>query len=688
MTNNALDNANVEARLESWKEIAAFLQRDISTVIRWEKHEGLPVRRHHHLSRSSVYAYASELEAWRANRKPAAEAPGPLWRRPLPSAAFALTLLLALVSASSGPQVGSVQAADGIVTRQVWGADFNLEGTPSPDGRYLAYDDETGNLAVRDLTTGQSRQLTSNAGGAQFAASLVFSPDGKQVAFGWYSRWDECDVRLVNTEGSEARVLYRADKHEIFPTDWSQDGKSILALRRRPDPYNYVDIVSVTVADGSVTVLKSFTKGPEPHRLRFSPDGRFVVYDFPADQKGNLDIFALAVAGGQVTPLVQHPAQEQLLGWTPDGKSVLFLSDRTGNWGVWLVPVADGKPQGEPTLVRREAGAMEPMGFANNGSFYYKIRVDGLNVYTATLGGGTPSLLVERHLGWNFQPEWSPDGKKVAYLSRRQRGSADATLCIRSVETGEEREYSDKLKRVSKWPLRWSPDGGSLLVRGGDLQGNSGLFTIGIGTEEVTRVAWWPAREYGSYMVEPCWSVDGKAVYYVEPRVATPEGRTRLVRTELATGRHEVIHVFPEAVTGGAVSLSPDGRWFGFSLIRGAGWSPAVMPVGGTEIRDLPGPWTGVRTGTWAPDSGQLLFIKRPGTAAKLTSSELWGVPVEGGEQRSLGFSVMKDVQTLSIHPDGKQLAFTAWEPATEVWVMENFLPGLRSQEEGGTAKR
>jgi hypothetical protein len=55
--------------------------------------------------------------------------------------------------------------------------------------------------------------------------------------------------------------------------------------------------------------------------------------------------------------------------------------------------------------------------------------------------------------------------------------------------------------------------------------------------------------------------------------------------------------------------------------------------------------------------------------------SELWGVPVEGGEQQSLGFSVMEDVRSLSIHPDGRQLAFTAWEPATEFWVMEDFLP-------------
>ncbi len=55
-----------EKPLESWKEIAGYLKRDVRTVVRWEKEEKLPVRRHHHKSRSSVYAYTSELEAWKA----------------------------------------------------------------------------------------------------------------------------------------------------------------------------------------------------------------------------------------------------------------------------------------------------------------------------------------------------------------------------------------------------------------------------------------------------------------------------------------------------------------------------------------------------------------------------------------------------------------------------------------------
>src|SRR5260370_23011463 len=57
-------------RLESWKEIAVYLGRDVTTVRRWEKREGLPVHRLHHSKLGSVYAYTKELDAWRDERAP------------------------------------------------------------------------------------------------------------------------------------------------------------------------------------------------------------------------------------------------------------------------------------------------------------------------------------------------------------------------------------------------------------------------------------------------------------------------------------------------------------------------------------------------------------------------------------------------------------------------------------------
>ena len=65
---NPFPTESVAGRLDSWKEIAAYLRRDIRTVQRWEASEGMPVHRHVHSHRSSVFAFPSELDRWWASR--------------------------------------------------------------------------------------------------------------------------------------------------------------------------------------------------------------------------------------------------------------------------------------------------------------------------------------------------------------------------------------------------------------------------------------------------------------------------------------------------------------------------------------------------------------------------------------------------------------------------------------------
>src|SRR5262249_14489717 len=64
MTANPAASRSSADRLDSWKEIASYLRRDVRTVQRWEKKEGLPVYRHQHDKLGSVYAYKGELDSW------------------------------------------------------------------------------------------------------------------------------------------------------------------------------------------------------------------------------------------------------------------------------------------------------------------------------------------------------------------------------------------------------------------------------------------------------------------------------------------------------------------------------------------------------------------------------------------------------------------------------------------------
>src|SRR5437667_6157004 len=70
--------AHVSDRLDSWKEIAAYLKRDERTVRRWEELEGLPVHRHQHKSRAAIFAYKSELGAWWDNGRKRLEGQEPI----------------------------------------------------------------------------------------------------------------------------------------------------------------------------------------------------------------------------------------------------------------------------------------------------------------------------------------------------------------------------------------------------------------------------------------------------------------------------------------------------------------------------------------------------------------------------------------------------------------------------------
>ena len=351
MTVNVDSGAAKETPLESWKEIAAYLQRNARTAKRWETSEGLPVHRHLHKSRSSVFAYPSELDAWWAGREPAAQSTRSLWQRPVPAFGWTVVVALALMMAGSGRKGGAVaQAADGsgITVQQVWaGPGVDTIGGLSPDGRHLSFVDwDTGNLAVRDLSTGKNRHLTHKGSwedSDEYAEYSVVSPDGKQVAYAWSNKAGAYELHIVGLDGSGRRVLLPGEKEDwLCPIDWSPDGRQILVgfVRNFPgEEPGVTEFAFLSVKDGSMEVVKSHTlpAGSESWRWleRQSPDGRYVVYTGGATEGSEQsDIFLLSVDGGRESPLVQHPAVDRDPVWTPDGKKVLFVSDRTGAMGL------------------------------------------------------------------------------------------------------------------------------------------------------------------------------------------------------------------------------------------------------------------------------------------------------------------------------------------------------------------
>jgi len=237
-------------------------------------------------------------------------------------------------------QAGGTALAAVISARPVWSEPgINLLGTPSLDGKYLSFvDTTTGDLAVRDLVAGKNIRLTHKGPSArkEFAYFSSISPDSRQVAYAWFNDEGFYDLRLAGMDKDAApRVLYRnSEAGFVQPCAWSPDGKQILTLFFRKD--NISQIALVSAADGSVRTLKSLN-WVYPKKMDFSPDGKFIVYDSTVKEGSDeRDIFVLATDGSREVRLVEHPANDIFPVWTPDGKAVLFASDRSGAMDAWI----------------------------------------------------------------------------------------------------------------------------------------------------------------------------------------------------------------------------------------------------------------------------------------------------------------------------------------------------------------
>jgi len=583
-------------------------------------------------------------------------------------------------------QAGSSRNRTAMVVRKFYsGAELSFSTSLSTEGRNIFYTDfETGDLAVLELASGKKRRLTNKGywfhpyDPGEWAVFPTPSPDGTQVAYQWYNKDQSGDLRLVGLDGSGPRVLCRNEEvNYIEPAEWSSDGKEILALFSRKDRTN--QIVLVSVIDGSVRVLKTLER-QRPLKMSLSPDRRYIVYDFPQEEGSEeRDIFLLATDGSHEISLVKHLANDCVLGWAPDGKRVLFASDRTGIMGLWIIDVVGGKPQGSPELIKPSMGPIWPIAFTQNGSFYYAVINSMLDVYIAELDPVTGKVLApatkvtQPFVGTNASPDWSPDGKYLVYITRTvaydsrwyKQASEVYALSILSLETGEHRKLQPRLKSFSH--LRWSPDGGSFLAFGWGLDNRSGFYQIDAQTGDVTPILYFPG---GSRQLE--WLPDGSAIFYKLLR-------RPIILRELKTGREKEIYPDPGAAN---FALSPDGKWLALTthdLVKGR-VSLKIMPSSGGESREimrlqLP---EYISAMDWMPDGQGLLFTK--GRRDHLEQPhELWRISLQGEEPQKL--ELKTDVVgwgNLRVHPSGRKIALSAIKFRGEIWVMENFLPNLK----------
>ncbi len=405
-----------EDRLDSWKEIAAYLGRGIRTVQRWEREEGLPVHRLAHEKRGSIYARREELAAWWESRR--------------------LTLAASPVS----------EAVETPVThrleRVTWTTALTSWPTLSSDARLVAYvsdagqDGTTPQIFIQQIG-GAALRLTS---GEREYSHLSFSPDDTRIIF-TVSDDSGPNVYEVPTLGGEPRLLQRgASRGRISP-----DGLWLASV-----PHDAVGIrVAARGGAGFRTVASEMV---DVACMTWLPDGRSVLVHARPDPALEADWWIVPIDGGSPanTGVVQRFREAGMFtlptgaAWVDD--SLVFSA--AGAQGVSLyrqrLAASTYQPAGAPErLTAGSESAWLPSAAAGRLAFFSS-RADA-NLWSVALdaASGIAHGPLRRMTRGPFPLGYlsvTNDFRTLAYFSFRL---GDGDVFLRDLMTGSERVLAD-----------------------------------------------------------------------------------------------------------------------------------------------------------------------------------------------------------------------------------------------------
>jgi Tol biopolymer transport system component len=346
---------DASGRLESWKEIATYLRRDVSTVQRWEKREGMPVHRHVHDKLGSVHAFRTELDAWVSGRlhlsaaqaeppgaSPAATAvvndspksPRNWW--PLVAVVAVLAVALVLREIARTESAWQNPLADARFQQLT-----DFDGTEraaaiSGDGRLVAFlADREGlfDLWMTQVGTGEFHNLTKGR------LRDVDNPDVRDVAFSvdaslvsvWYrksSTSNPADIGVwgVPALGGEPRPYLDG----IAEYDWSRaTGRLVYHTPGPGDPMFVKDR-----PDAAARQIWVAPAGTHAHFPVWSPDGQF-IYFVSGTLPDRLDIWRIAPSGGTPERITSHNSRVTHPVFL-DPRTLVYVATDADGAGPWI----------------------------------------------------------------------------------------------------------------------------------------------------------------------------------------------------------------------------------------------------------------------------------------------------------------------------------------------------------------
>ena len=591
-----------------------------------------------------------------------------LWRTPVsPRQPLPTPLASAATRPSSEPSDGiasdvvSTSTDRSLVTlRRI---DTNMEGGVGVNLRTIGDDSRLATctpggaaaVAVCNLTTGEVRLLRAPKSGER-SPQAILSPDGQKVAYTW-TDLTGTSLRVIGVDAKGDRELYR---HNRALMKWIQGGRALLLSVPLDTDTNGIRYIVVPVDGGEAEEIWQFDR--LQGNVDLSPDGRYIVFSRRAPGQAAGDLAIIDRQSGRESWLLPHPANDSWPLWAPNGRSVVFLSDRTGTTSVFELRVSDGRPADPAArfvdhLRRRTVTSFQ---FARDGTLFVGMIVSWTDAFRAAVdleAGviGAPVKLAGRSIDDTASPDWSPDGGRIAYLSGWISGPPDAkaSVVVRDVNGGERLlPLGSAMGRVDS--LRWLPDSQRLVVRHDAVDGPGRALDL-LDTERDTGV---PQRLLGG-LTGP---LDSHLTANGDPSVVFYSDGKQILRHDIASGTSTPVFngrgtsVFDVSPRDGSIAVGLPSERGCILTIQQAGGQIFERHTFDSECRAI----------TWSHDGSKLLVsIAMPVTAP----AQLWVLDALEGEPVRLKVP-QESIRTLSLRPDDRELLFTAGNPWPEFWTL------------------
>ena len=385
----------------------------------------------------------------------------------------------------------------------------------------------------------------------------------------------------------------------------------------------------------------------------FSPDGKSIV--FASDRGGNWDLWVALISGGTPVQITRTPEVETDSTWSPEGTQIAFVRGRMSKPGsdLFVMPSLGGDAR------KLVSDAMDPAWSPNGHWIAFSDLSEGwtrIAKRSADFHGDTIPMTDLEEGFFHRRPAWSPDSKTIVF--NRSPGGWVGRLMRVSSDGGSPREITDDPEGTENLASTVTPDG-RYVVHASDRGGSLNLWRIPIRGGLPERITSGAGRD-----IHPHVSPDGRRIVFVNDPVV---GSVIVVSLEDGTER-------AIARLGGNLAwspvLSPDGSTIAFSRkVPGSRWEMVLMDHEGGHVRTI---LDGLPDVLWTrihPDGRSLVFHAGDPGGGRIGRVGLDGTGLSWLTDEEDGDAGYPDVS-----PDGAYLAFTRGRPEGVEVVVRTLL--------------